>query len=180
MSSPETRSNASRRSVVFLILALVGILAGVVWFTHWSPLLRAEQRLSEPREFSTLQIGEKRFEVVLSRTPEQIVQGLSDRQDIGAEGMMFLFSQPYQPGFWMYRMNFPLDFIWIANDTVVDLHENVPAVPFSTPQNEIPTVRPAQSVDAVVEVPAGFIQQQQIEKGQPATLDRVSEVRPWH
>lgn len=160
--------------VLLLILGLAAWAFGPFPFP-WSPLENIQ-----PRKFSQLQIGEQKFEVVLSETPEEITQGLSDRNDIGADGMLFVLPEKRHVSFWMYHMRFALDFIWISDGRVIDLHENIPGVPASTPEREIPTVSPEVPVEMVLEVPAGFIQEKGIEEGMPITLDQVSEVRPWH
>lgn len=105
--------------------------------------------------------------MVVSQTSAEITQGLSDRDEIGADGMLFVFTRPTQPTFWMYHMKFDLDFIWLNETQVVDLHESVPA-PANVGESDagkIATVRPSESVTAVIEVPAGFIQERGIKRG---------------
>jgi len=165
--------------IAFLGVLLLGILA---WrFESWQqdsmPATQSES--AAQRSFSQLKIGEQTFEVVLSETPAEITQGLSDRQTIGAQGMLFLLPEKRAVSFWMYRMNFPLDFVWVADGQVVDLHENVPAVPFNTPEQEIPVVAPAMAVEMVLEVPVGFIQENDIERGMRVELAPTRTLKRW-
>lgn len=56
--------------------------------------------------------------------------------------------------FWMNRMHFPLDIIWIDGDTVAEIAEHVPAPKFG----EIPyTHVPKAEADRVLELNAGVV-----------------------
>ncbi len=47
-------------------------------------------------------------------------RGLSYRASLPADaGMLFVFDEPGQYGFWMKDMNFPLDMVWIGADKTV-------------------------------------------------------------
>ena len=93
-------------------------------------------------------------------TSEERKQGLSNRKHLPKDqGVLFIFDQPAQHSFWMKNMLFDLDFIWIKNNKVVDITENVPA-----PKNNQPPVslKPKSPVNKVLEVNAGFIQKHHI------------------
>ncbi|MCR4256846.1 MAG: DUF192 domain-containing protein, partial [Candidatus Uhrbacteria bacterium] len=58
--------------------------------------------------------------------------------------------------FWMNRMRFSLDIIWIDGKTVVEIAENVPSPRFG----EIPyTHVPKAEADRVLELNAGMVQE---------------------
>lgn len=97
--------------------------------------------------------------VELARTSQEIEQGLSNRDTLGSGGMLFILPQEMKPAFWMKDMRFPLDFIWIRTNSIVDLTRNVPISPPLT------TYMPSSSVTYVLEVPAGFIDQHNIHLG---------------
>ncbi len=120
------------------------------------------------RRFGELEIGEKRYHVIYSITAKDRQQGLSDRTEIGADGMVFINPRQEQSQFWMYHMLFPLDFVWVAEGKVVDLHENVQ---HPSNQNDILRVSPNQPVDMVIEFPSGTIDRENIVIGTP--VDRV-------
>ena len=63
------------------------------------------------------------FAVEVADTPEGRQQGLSDRPSLAEDrGMLFVYEIPYQYTFWMPRMHFPLDMIWIDSEcAVVDI-----------------------------------------------------------
>ncbi|MEK7473935.1 MAG: DUF192 domain-containing protein [Patescibacteria group bacterium] len=87
-------------------------------------------------------------------TPEDIRQGLSDRESLGrTRGMLFELGYRDIHPFWMNRMRFSLDIIWIDGKTVVEIAENVPSPKFG----EIPyTHVPKAEGDRVLELNAGM------------------------
>lgn len=109
-------------------------------------------------------IGKTPLRVEVRKTEAEKALGLSYRTALGPdEGMAFIYSQPQPVMFWMKGMNFPLDFIWIARGIVVEITDNVPA---PTAEYPVPrTVVPAQDVDMVVEVNAGFVRTHNISVG---------------
>lgn len=94
-------------------------------------------------------------ETVSSTT--DIKQGLSDRSSMERKAGMF-FELGYRGihPFWMNRMHFPLDIIWIVGDTVVEIAENLPPPSFG----QIPATHvPKAEADRVLEVNAGVTQE---------------------
>ena len=153
-------------------LPLLAVLAIVIIIVAGDALLRVKQvstpltqSTTAPQEIITLQLNNQPFQVILAETPAEIKQGLSYRQEIGADGMLFLLQPDSRPTFWMYEMKFPLDFIWINDDTVVQLNANVPHPKPDASAAEIEYIPAEQPVDAVLEVPAGFIKEHSIEIG---------------
>ena len=95
------------------------------------------------------------FYVEVAATPKAREQGLSGRQSLAQnEGMLFVYQDQALHGFWMRGMNFPLDFIWIRDKTVVQLNKNVPS-PLQGGSLEV--LEPSVPVDMVLEVNAGTI-----------------------
>jgi len=84
------------------------------------------------------------------------------------EGMMWNFSSPLKPTFWMKGMKIALDFIWIRDGKVVDLDQNIQ--PPSSLVN-LPIYSPDQDVTQVLEVPAGFIMRHSVTVGQTVTIE---------
>lgn len=113
----------------------------------------------------TLLVGEKKLLVEVVTSTESLAQGLSDRDSIGSDGMLFILPERQIATFWMKDMKFGLDFVWIDNTTVVDLTENVPPPAAETPLRQLPIYSPKQPVTAVLEVPIGSIAQHQFALG---------------
>lgn len=89
-----------------------------------------------------------RLELAITETEKE--KGLGYRDSLsGDAGMLFVYDHPDRYGFWMKGMRFPLDFIWIDGNRIVDLSQNIP-VPY--------TLSPRVPVDKVLEVNAGVIE----------------------
>lgn len=87
--------------------------------------------------------------VEVAVTESEKEKGLGNRDRLAADaGMLFVYQNRDRYGFWMKDMRFPLDFIWIDDNTIVDLSPNIP-VPY--------TLAPKVPVNKVLEVNAGTI-----------------------
>jgi hypothetical protein len=96
-------------------------------------------------------------------------RGLSGRKSLGGdEGMLFVYSQKNRPTFWMKDMLFPIDIIWIADDKIVDIGENLP-VPDG---DNVATAQPKDEINYVLEVNAGFVQKNSIKIGDRVELTK--------
>jgi uncharacterized membrane protein (UPF0127 family) len=97
------------------------------------------------------------FGLELAISPAEQSQGLSDRESLDAgSGMLFPQQREQVPTFWMRRMRFPLDFVWIgANCTVLDVTEDVPPPTSGTSNNSLPIYSPSVPVLFVLELNAG-------------------------
>jgi hypothetical protein len=76
--------------------------------------------------------------------------------------MLFVFDTEGYYSFWMKGMKFPLDFVWINNDKVVQIDKKV-----SPPLGKSPiiTVNPNFKVDKVLEINAGEVEANNIKVG---------------
>ncbi len=148
----------------FLIILLISVTSlGMFYFLQKKPVIR-------DHSLHTIRIGEVSLEVEFVNTTESITTGLSYRKSIGSDGMLFVFQTEVTPTFWMKDMHFPLDFIWIRSGQVVDTTIGVPAPAVGTPLSQLPVYSPSSPVTHVLEVPAGFIEQKKIAKGQVVIL----------
>ena len=76
---------------------------------------------------TTLKIGEQEFQIEVAKDDASRMRGLSGREYLAPDqGMLFIFDTAGNHGFWMKGMKFPLDMVWIRDNRVVDLTENVP------------------------------------------------------
>jgi len=107
------------------------------------------------------------LKVSLADSDSERRQGLSGRDFLAEdEGLLFVFEEPGRHGFWMKGMKFPLDFIWIKADTVVELTEAVEITRMD--------IRPQQPVNRVLEVNSGFAARNKIKIGDKVSYEPVS------
>ncbi|HEX7018322.1 MAG TPA: prolipoprotein diacylglyceryl transferase family protein [Patescibacteria group bacterium] len=123
--------------------------------------------LVDDRQRMHILIGSRKINVEVVNTPASITQGLSGRSEIGSEGMLFLFGEKRVPQFWMKDMQFDLDLVWISDNTIVGITENVPHPTPGTQLVNLPHYRPPEAVDAVLEIPAGMAQAWGLKPGDP-------------
>jgi len=116
---------------------------------------------------SYVEIRNNRIEVQVAATVEEQIQGLSGRESLPSdEGLLFVYESSGFQKFWMKDMNFPIDIIWIGEDkTVVDITEDL------HPETYPRTFSPAQPAQYVLEVNAGYTQEQGIIAGDYVTFD---------
>ena len=147
---------------IVLVLAVLSI-SGLYAKMKVSPKMK-------DHSIQTISINSKKFQVEYVLTAASIQQGLSDREAIGSDGMMFIFSKERIPTFWMKHMKFPLDFIWINSQKVIAITENVPPPRMNEPEYALPLYSPPAPVTHVLEVPAGFVKENAIFIGQEVIL----------
>lgn len=99
--------------------------------------------------------------VDIADEPHEQTRGLSGREYMNKnEGMIFIFSKPTIPAFWMKEMRFALDMIWIdADNTIIGIQKNV------LPETFPVTFTPASSIKYVLEVNAGWSDKNNIGPG---------------
>ena len=70
----------------------------------------------------------KTFTLELAVTPEQMTLGLGERTSLcDMCALLFVFTRPERQSFWMKGMLFPLDIVWLLDDTVVHIERDIPA-----------------------------------------------------
>ena len=118
----------------------------------------------------TLTINSTTIKIEIADNDFKRARGLSGRKSLPANtGMLFTYDKPDKYTFWMKDMKFALDFIWIYNGQIVDLTQNVPS-PDQT--NNLPQIiTPSSPVNAVLEVPAGFIAKHQLQIGNKVNIN---------
>lgn len=107
-----------------------------------------------------------RLEIEIADTPSLRTKGLGFRDNLATNsGMLFLFDEPSKNHvLWMKGMKFPLDFIWLMNNLIVDLQQNIP-VATTKDDSQLPRYAPVSPVNRVLEVNSGIIQQFNIQVG---------------
>ncbi len=76
---------------------------------------------------TTISINGINVTLAIAATDEQRIRGLSGIEKMNEnEGMLFLFDKPSKQGFWMNKMNFPIDIIWLdSNNKVVHFEKQL-------------------------------------------------------
>jgi len=143
-----------KRIFLFTIVLLAAL---VFWYYKTYPLT------------PTVTINRTTFTVELAITGGEIEKGLSGRSLLAPKhGMLFIFNHKERYSFWMKGMNFPLDFIWLDGNLIVEVTKNVPPIE----NGVIPQLKPSVLIDKVLEIPAGEIDAAGITIGDTALFNK--------
>jgi uncharacterized protein len=167
------------KSYIIVLLITISLLSISAYFIFDKPkpasVLRNNKTYqTELRHDAKILIGSSEISVQTAKTSEEKAKGLSGKKFLNEdEGMVFVFLNKTYPAFWMIDMNFPIDIIWISEDTIVHIDENVP--PPEPEQNEknLPLYRPPEAINYVLEVNAGFSQKNGIKVGDKVDLTNL-------
>jgi len=103
--------------------------------------------------------GERSFTIEIADDSSERSRGLMFREDMDDDrGMLFVFEQTQQVGFWMENTPMPLDLIFIGEDGRV--RGILPGEPFSRA-----SISPGEPVRFVLEVKAGIAAEAGIDNG---------------
>lgn len=117
------------------------------------------------RHDRTIELAGQQLMVQVADDPAEREEGLIGKLSLNDdEGMLFLLGEPSRPIFWMKDMQTPIDLVWVMDDRVVGWIEHLP------PDNGEQTYRPALFVEAVLELPAGWIVDHDLEVGDPVSV----------
>lgn len=157
---------------ILLLLLIIGF--GMIFFKLSETGTPNIPFVPQSTKKANLQINNALLKVELADTQEKRSKGLGGRENLASdEGMLFLFDKPDKYAFWMKGLKFPLDFIWIKDDTVVDFLANVPMPAIGQPDQSLPVYSSKVEINKVLEVNAGTIQRLNIKAG-----DRILIVNP--
>lgn len=128
----------------FLIILL--IFSGII-------LLAINKNSSLPQ--SKVTIDNHTFSVEVATTSAQQQEGLSGRASLPKDqGMLFVFKTAARYPFWMKDMKFPLDMIFINNNKIVDIIQNIPAP--KNGETNLPIYTPSEPDNQTLEINAGL------------------------
>jgi len=139
---------------------LVAVLLWLFLMAGWAVKSR------QPSVLTSVTLAGKKLQIEIAKTAAEREKGLSDRRFLCPDcGMLFLFETPGYYGFWMKRMYFDIDIIWIRGDKVVDITRQArkpEATEFEAPKT---IYSPREAVDKVLEVNAGWCEKNSVKIG---------------
>ncbi len=112
---------------------------------------------NSPTKAPTATIGNDTITLEVVNDAESKRKGLSNRDGIDSDnGMLFDFREEInrKPNFWMKDMRFAIDIIWIKDNKIIHINEDVP--PPKSITDQLPTYGPPSEIDFVLEVQSGL------------------------
>ncbi|MGH7204321.1 MAG: DUF192 domain-containing protein [Candidatus Levyibacteriota bacterium] len=127
------------------------------------------QKPKQPTKTAT--INHHTFSVILAKTSQEQAKGLGQRASLPPDqGMLFPFGKAEMLHFWMKDMEFPIDIIFIRDNTIVSIAPNAPAL--KVPESKLPIYSPTQPSDSVLEINAGLSQKYNFKTGDTVTISQ--------
>jgi len=147
---------------IMKVFRRVVLLFGIIFLIYW-----VGRGLGNKNSFKeTAYFGQKKLFLEIATTASQKQQGLSDRDNLCSDcGMFFVFDSPGIYPFWMKKMHFDIDILWLADNRVVEIIEAVKKpkpVDFDQPKEIYQNIIPA---DRVLEVNSGWVAKNNIKIG---------------
>lgn len=121
---------------------------------------------------TTSQENGTNLNVEIANTRESTQRGLSGRDEIGSDGMLFIFPDSILRTFWMVDMKFDLDFVWINDDQIVGFSKNIKKPIPGTASDDIERVLINNQTDKVLELNSGDIDKYNLEVGDVVILNK--------
>lgn len=144
-----------------ILLVALGILAAGLF-----GLYALDRRDVPAAEGPVVRLAGQEVKVLVADEPRERERGLSGRPELpGGFGMLFVFEEDGEYGFWMKDMFFAIDIIWIAKGgEVVHIERDV------TPETYPTSFKPSRPARYVLEVPAGWAKWYGAEVGDSAEI----------
>lgn len=156
-----------RKFIIQAVLLLIIIATALIFFSPSGNSLKLEiPFIPQPTLFKTLDIKGNKIKVEIADTDSKRNKGLSNRDFLDqGQGMLFVYPKVGSHPFWMKNMRFPLDFIWISKDKVVDIIPGVAQPPAGAKDADLVIYTSRNDADKVLEVNTGVISKLDIKVG---------------
>ena len=153
------------KKLTFSLGAFILISFLIFWQFYKEPSYRSFVAFA-PQDLRQIKIKDQVFKVEVADTLAKKQKGLADRESMPQNyGMIFTFEKKGIYSFWMKGMRFPLDFLWIDGDKIVEITKNVAV------DKKILTYSSQVPIDKVIELNAGVAEKAGIEVGDKIVED---------
>lgn len=147
-----------------ILILIVGVGA-IIWYRDAHPSQKKVASSLSDRQKIEVTVGNVELEVEVVKEESSIRQGLSGRDQIGSDGMLFVLPERSKTAFWMKEMEFDLDIVWIDKDRIIDITQNVPKPAQDQTLSQLELYAPAKPANMVLELNAGDSQRYGLEVG---------------
>lgn len=158
--------------IVILLVLVIAMGLGAVFLVSDN---KSESQINGRDEYAALkdvksnhtslaiEIGGKPLQVEVVNTTESITRGLSGREKVNNDGMLFVFASKRETTFWMPDMQFDLDILWIRDGIIVGITRDVPKPHSGQSYATLPRYPSPGEIEMVLELPAGSAEKHGIE-----------------
>ena len=158
------------KKFIFQFVALIVVIFAALLFYKGN--VPAIPFISQPTQQRFVIINDTKIKVDVADTKEKRSKGLGGREKLASdEGMLFLFEKEDKYSFWMKGLNFPLDFVWIKGEKVVDIIQNAKQPDQGESDESLPIYLPREPIDRMLEVNAGVVERLKIKVGDSVRIE---------
>ena len=154
------------RKFIIQVILLIAVIGAAIFLLQNNQIVSNLPLLPQQPKEGKVEINNAVMSVEIADTPEKRSKGLGGRESLASDaGMLFIFPKLDKYPFWMKELNFPLDFVWIRGDKVIETMQNIqPPLPGQSNES-LPIFSTKEDVDKVLEVNAGTVNKLNIKAG---------------
>ncbi|OGH15040.1 MAG: hypothetical protein A2860_01385 [Candidatus Levybacteria bacterium RIFCSPHIGHO2_01_FULL_37_33] len=120
----------------------------------------------------TAKINNHEFKLQIAKTPKDKEIGLSKYKSLAKDiGMLFPFEKPDYYSFWMKKMKFPIDIIYIRDGKIVTIYKS--AQPPKKVSEGLLIYKPKEPSNMVLEINAGLSNKYKLKEGDKVNLNNI-------
>jgi uncharacterized protein len=151
---------------IAIISVVMATAAAIIYIINNQAYETGLEPQSNKERYHQAKVDIDGFEILadVAYTDEQLEKGLSIKDNLNEdEGMLFIFQNEGQHNFWMNKMKFPIDILWLdAAGKVVHIESNLQPC---TSKPSCTVYEPQKKSLYVLETVAGFAEKHQVEIG---------------
>lgn len=156
------------KKVLLAFALLLALVAGVVFTQNYLKTKSFPTFKKTP----TATINGHTFQLNVADSEKEREIGLSETKSLPQnQGMIFLFEKPGFYSFWMKNMKFPIDIIYINDNQIATIQDNVQ--PAKEQENPI-VYASTEPSDKVLEIQAGLARKYKFKKGDIVKYENLS------
>ena len=157
------------RAQALIPISIAAVIVGVVGLLSIPQDSKLES-VEFPR--GTIKVDDVPLEVQIADDEPRRVRGLMFQDQLPPDqGMIFVFDKPGLYSLWMLNMQFPLDMMWFdENGKMVHIEKDVPPCKTALEITTCQSVVPEGEALYVLEVTAGFVDQNNITEDSVLTI----------
>lgn len=153
-----------------LIIGLIVLLLVIVVASRYSSTYFTDGILPFMRT-STATVNKQTFKLYLANSDKDRMIGLSEKSSMPQDyGMLFEFEKADYYPFWMKNMKFPIDIIFIKDNKIVTIYQNLQ--PPASAEDSLPILKPESEANKVLEINAGLSQKYNLKKGDEVQIKK--------
>ncbi len=108
----------------------------------------------------------------IADSKEERTKGLGYRESLATDsGLLFIHDNSQKYTYWMKGMRFPIDIMWIQNNTIADITSNVPPPVEGQTDDSLVRYSPTTGVNRVLETNSGFVSTNNVQIGDKIVVE---------